>query len=390
MSQYVDFSTLRGDTPPSFIPLRKNGVEIGFIVIWIDNIFVIATDQTVVSDVRAHFMRRAKFVKAHFKIPTDDKGEPLFRDADGQPEPERVDTTAIFLGVTFRWHEDRFIWEHADLKSFHVKVPLSGPRRHFSSIVGSLMWDATVAMEGTSMLQSSFDVIRRITKGVNQRKQWAEIVAITEAEQRHLTENLQRVLTRGPIFVDLSRVSDASNKKVGYVHLPTELPTGLPANENVHAGAARGTHIFYSEFQAAAWAVTDLCSLFPGTMLVLAVDNSALFYVLRRGFTTTEEGRPYMEVIKQILRDTGCDLLPVLIPGLQNVADAPSRDEPLSMDRVLATWRALHAAAHGGSRHLVNFGGKTPRDFLERRLYEEAPGDVLDELDALDLREDDD
>jgi len=171
--------------------------------------------------------------------------------------------------------------------------------------------------------------------------------------------------------------------------LPVEKPTSLPANEDVHEGTARGTHIFYSEFQAAAWAITDLCIRFPGSLLVLGIDNSALFYVLRRMFTSTEEGRPYMDVIKTILHEANCELLPVLIPGCHNVADAPSRSETITMERTLATWRALYAAAHGGSQHLVGFGGKRPRSLLERLLREEAPNEVLNELDAFDLREGD-
>jgi len=397
LSDLVDFSSLRGDTPPSFVPLWKEGKEIGYIIIWIDNIFVIATDKAVVTDIRSHFIRRAKFVHAHFKLPADDLGNPLFRDPLGQPEPERIATSAIFLGVLFKWKTDRFVWEHGDLDGFRTDVKLTAPRRDYSSVVGSLIWDATVAMEGTSKLQKSLDVIRRLTKGVNQKKQWMEIVQITMEERATLLSDLQRALLRGTISVDLSTpqrpfifvASDASKKKIGYVRLPIARPTSLPVPEDVHQGAAQGSHIFYSELQAATWAILDLCMLHPGSMIVLAVDNSALFYVLRRMFTSTEEGRPYVEIIQQVLEDTTCDMLPVLIPGDQNVADGPSRDQEITEARTLATWRALYAAAYGGSRHLVNFGGKHPRDALERLLHEEAPVDVLDELDAFDQKDED-
>lgn len=398
LADLVDFSSLRGDTPPSFVPLRKDGREIGLIVIWIDNIFVIGTDEKVVHDIRSHFIRRAHFCNAHFKIPMNKENEPLFRDEKGRPEPERVETSATFLGVLFRWESDRFVWSLSDLEPFRQQVPLEAPRRDYSSIVGSLLWDSTVAMEGVSHLQSSLDIIRRITKGVSQKQQWAEFVRITEAEKYELEIGLQKALQREAISVTLSShrnryvfaASDASSKKVGYVILPLERPLHIPEKDQIFSAIATGTHIFYKEFQGATWAIVEMCICSPGSTIVLALDNSALFYVLRRGFTTTIEGRPYMEMIKTIQKETNCDLLPVLIPGTQNVSDGPSRDEAVTYERTLSTWRALYAATYGGSRHLVNFGGKNPRDCIERRLCEEAPEDVLNELDAFDMREDND
>jgi len=398
LSALIDFSNIKGDTPPSFIPLTKGGVEIGLIVIWIDNIFVIATNKDIVESIRSHFMRRAKFCGAHFKIPTDKNGNALFIDHEGNAEPERVETSAVFLGAAFRWETDRFVWSHHSLDPYNKEVPLKAPRRDFSSIVGSLMWDATIAMEGTSCLQEDLDVIRRITKGVTQVRQWAEVVEITQSEHLTLTASLNRAMNRGDISVKdrfktrafVFAASDASSIKVGYVILGRERPTSVPDSANVFAAKAVGSHIFFKELQGAAWAITDLAIQNPGTTIVLAIDNSALFYVLRRGFTSTTEGRPTIQFISQLLKETGCELLPVLIPGLQNVSDAPSRDEPLDLARTQATWRALYAATYGGSRHLMNFGGKSPRDYLERRLAEEAPREVLDELDAFDFKETDD
>ena len=272
------------------------------------------------------------------------------------------------------------------------EVPLFAPRRDYSSIVGLVLWDATIAMEGTIKIQESLDVIRRITKGVTQVKEWGEPVVVTPEERATLTNALRRAALRGDIQVmnaDSPRTftfaaSDASSLKVGYVVLGLEKPSSLPTR--VYSAPAVGSHIFYKELQGATWAIIDLCCEYPNTTIVIAVDNSALFYVLRRGFTTTEEGRPNIHLIHEVLAQTGCDLLPVLIPGDQNVSDAPSRDLPLSLVRAQATWRALYAAAFGGSRHLMNFGGKSPRDFLERRVIEEAPEEILDELDAFDNR----
>jgi len=170
-------------------------------------------------------MRRAAFCKAHFKMP------------ESHTEPEAFTQQAPFLGMNFRWNTDRWVWSHDEVDRFQMPVPRSAPRRDFSSIVGNLMWDATVAMEGTSQLQEVLDIIRRLTKGVNQRRQWSLEMTITVKEQKTLDEALARALRRGEISVDTTTpkkeyvlaASDASKKKVGYVSLPFDRPTAVPS-----------------------------------------------------------------------------------------------------------------------------------------------------------------
>ena len=78
------------------------------------------------------------------------------------------------------------------------------------------------------------------------------------------------------------------------------------------------------------------------------------------------------------------------IPGLQNVADAPSRGFDFDLERLQITWKHLVTAAQGGSRKLFDWGKKRHVHDEERTVYEEAPAEVLDELDAFDHRDDED
>ena len=159
---------------------------------------------------------------------------------------------------------------------------------------------------------------------------------------------------------------------------------------NFDFAVAVESHIFYSELQAAVWAIQEMCLHHSGVCIVVATDNAAVFHVLRRGSTGTAEGAPYMEVLKHSLHGTGNSILPVLIPGLQNVADAKTRGYDFDLERYQITWRHLVTAAQGGSRKLFDWGKKRPVHTEERMAYEEAPSEVLDELDAFDHRAEDD
>ena len=97
-----------------------------------------------------------------------------------------------------------------------------------------------------------------------------------------------------------------------------------------------------------------------------------------------------MDMIKEHLLETGNTILPLLIPGVQNVSDSPTRDMELCPDRLKATWAHMVAAASGGSRNVAGWSAKRPRDFAERVLVEEAPEEILLEQEAFESRNDDD
>ena len=358
-------------------------------------------------------MNRSKSCRAAFKVPRDVEGKWVRMDADGWPVPEDISQDAEFIGMRFRWGETQWMWRHEDASLFDREVPLRAARREFASIVGTLIWDQTITMDNMERLQPALDVIRRVTKGVCRRAQWRESFCITESEAATLKDFLLVAHERQWIFVadSVARsmpaaqhfvfvASDASKHLVSWVGIPAKKPlsvkdlvrvtsaTGLSGNFDF--AVAVGTHIFYSELQAAVWAIQEMCLRHKGVCIVIATDNAAVFHVLRRGFTGTAEGAPYMEVLKKSLQGTGNSILPVLIPGLQNVADAPSRGFDFDLERFQITWKHLVTAAQGGSRKLFDWGKKRHVHDEERTAYEEAPAEVLDELDAFDHRDDED
>ena len=410
----IDWESLKGDTVPSYVMLRRHGVDVGIIVLWIDNIFVVTVEKQLTDSIRTHIVNRSKSCRAAFKVPRNEEDTGWTRvDKDGWPVPDDISQSGEFIGMRFLWGETQWVWRHIDVDGFNRKVPLLAERRFFASVVGSLIWDATITMENMERLQPALDVIRRITKGVSKRPQWREIVRVTEEEAGTLRTLLVVAYERQWIYVEdevprsfplfqtfVYVASDASKYKVAWVEIPALKPlstaslvrasedTGLLGNFDF--ALAVGSHIFYSELQAAVWAITEMCLRHKGVCIVIATDNSAVFYVLRRGFTGTTEGAPYMEALKLVLRGTGNHVLPVLIPGLQNVADAPTRAYEWDLERFQITWRHLVTAAQGGSRTLFDWGKKRSVNQDERMIYEEAPSEVLDEIDAFDHRDEDD
>ena len=142
-------------------------------------------------------------------------------------------------------------------------------------------------------------------------------------------------------------------------------PTSACRGVNYDWGPAVGPHIFYKELQAAAWGIMEMCHRYTGCTIVIATDNAAVFFLLRRGFSGAILAIPHMDMIKEHLLVTGNTILPLLIPGVQNVSDSPTRDMELCPDRLKATWAHMVAAASGGSRNVAGWSAKRPRDFAE-------------------------
>ena len=193
--------------------------------------------------------------------------------------------------------------------------------------------------------------------------------------------------------------TDASKHKTAWVELPTR-PVNKEDLERLQT-AFVGTiwdvavadplwHIFYKELEAAGWAVEVMAQRYPGRLIVLATDNSAVYYLLLRGFTGVEAAIPMLDAIKHHLAENHCKLLPVMISGLQQIADCPTRDAPFEWGRLEATSHHLRAAVCGGGRSMHDWGSKRPRSVEERTRVEEAPKEILEEAEAFEERHNDD
>ena len=412
LKKLIDWSILDRDTPPCWVPLVREGREIGIILLWFDDLIIFCEEKEIVDMFRTHVMRRSAMCNAPFKCEKDENGEwKTVNPITGQPEPEHPKNHAEFLGLFFLFWEDRWIYRHKDTSSWDTEIPKEAPRRKYASIVGTLVWDSSVFLETLERIDPGIDVLRRITAGVKTRAAWAEHVALTVEEVEILKSLTTKAVNRGwnsipdtlqgsprkYVFV----AADASKSKVAYVKIPTlcpgedEIESWLKSfirGEDFDFGNTEGKHIFFSELQAATWAIIEMCKTHKDVVIVIATDNSAVFHVLRRGFSGVKSASDSLKLLREAMQGTGNSFHPVLIPGVHNVADCPTRDAKLCGIRMALTHAHLEAAVQGGGLTLNGWKDKRQRDMDERVRIEEAPSertredeapeDILDEEDA--------
>ena len=363
-----------GDTPPAFVPLyNANGDEVGLIVVWYDNFLVLGEDKEVVEAWKGHIERRAQKCDARWKT---------------SEEKRQVVDTVEFLGLRFAHSGEGWKWQHADVSKWERMIPEIGSRRFYARIVGVIMWDATVSGRGAGADQDCVEVLRKISAGVTCRSAWAEDFKVTPAEATVLQRKMEGIHAvdvdgettwfrgtdtgrKGFVWI----ASDASDTKMAFVHLADTGPRlpKTPWSEPPHE-----RHIYYKEMEAARAAVEWACLEYPGHVVVLATDNMAVFWAIKRGYTQAKGAQDDVRRINEALHKAGCDLEAVLVPGKWNVADQPSRGALLCPDNERHTRRVIQEALSGKSRLLCEWASKLGegREEKERKVagWRWAPG----------------
>jgi len=105
--------------------------------------------------------------------------------------------------------------------------------------------------------------------------------------------------------------------------------------------------IFLMELHGAIVALQHAESQAPGTPIILCVDNTAVFWCLRRGYSTSSRATEMMKAVHHILPRVHL----VHLVSADNVADCPSRNNNLDYeDRLKRTARAVLADLDGRRR----------------------------------------
>ena len=118
-------------------------------------------------------------------------------------------------------------------------------------------------------------------------------------------------------------------------------------------------------------AVVWACANFPGHVVVLATDNMAVFWAIKRGYTQVKGAQDDVQRINAALFEAGCDLEAVLVPGKWNVADQPSRGVDLCPENERHTRRMIQEALSGKSRVLCDWSRKLgeSKEEKERKVW---------------------
>jgi len=403
----IDWENLKGDTPPAWILLKEGDEIIGVLLAYYDNIYVFARDLSLVTVIRAHILKRALYCGAQFKMTwcercgvTKKKMERcdvcVADELSGELAVDPVRQECDFLGAFVRYNGEQWVWRHRDTDSWPTTIPIEGKRKLFAHYVGLLVWDMTISLECIADVEPALKVLRKVTKGIKVRKDWNVTVEVTTTDSETLAAMFSKAKQRGEmriceIFPDVKNyiflATDANDTSIAWVNLEKGSPMDMPEwvrGANYDHRRAIVAHIFFKELEAATWGIELFCEVHMQVSIFIAVDNSAVFFVLRRLFSGVEKASEYVERITTALKKSRNHLIPVLIPGIHNVSDSPTRGEPFSYGRLEATWQALEAERKGGPRKLHSWGEKRPRDMKERVRVEEAPEEILDEQDAFE------
>ena len=372
-----------GETPPAFVPLYNGeGEEVGVIVVWYDNFLVLGEDKEVVEAWKAHIEGRARRCNAQWKT---------------AEEKRQVVESVEFLGLRFTHSPEGWKWQHVDTKKWEDLIPQSATRRFFARIVGVIMWDATVSGRGAGADFKCVEVLRKVSAGIKDRSAWGDVVTLTSEEVEALQQKMDAIhatdangetawfkgaVTGGKGFVWMA--SDASDSTMAVVHLAAE---GARLVVDPWSEPPKARHIYFKEMEAARAAVVWACANFPGHVVVLATDNMAVFWAIKRGYTQVKGAQDDVQRINAALFEAGCDLEAVLVPGKWNVADQPSRGVDLCPENERHTRRMIQEALSGKSRVLCDWSRKLgeSKEEKERKVWgwRWAPG-MEDEALAAD------
>lgn len=112
--------------------------------------------------------------------------------------------------------------------------------------------------------------------------------------------------------------------------------------------AEGGRHINWKEAYTAThttWAAARAAE--PGTLFLIAVDNTAAKAVLNAGCIPWDpELDQQLRELREFLRLQGSDFEAVYVPGIQQPADEPSRKEQVEMDKVIQCRKLLMDVTH--------------------------------------------
>ena len=335
-----------GETTPAFVPLyNKAGDEVGIIVVWYDNFLVLGEDKATVEAWKSHIEKRAQFCDARWKTPE---------------EGRQVVGSVDFLGLRFRHGPEGWQWQHVDTTKWECEIPNSSTRRFFARMVGVIMWDATVSGRGAGADQECVDVLRVVSAGIKSRRDWGGVIEISPAGAAAIKKRMdaihardqhgERAWHRGAVAATKGFVwmaSDASDSTMAVVHLGAE---GARLAMAPWSESPKARHIYFKEMEAARAAIEWACEKFPGHVVVLATDNMAVFWAIKRGYTQVLGAQDDVRRINAALNKGACELEAVLVPGKWNVADQPSRGVDLCPKNERSTRRVINEALSGMSR----------------------------------------
>jgi hypothetical protein len=223
-------------------------------------------------------------------------------------------------------------------------------RREAAKFAGLILWHCHIASMPLCHVE---DIIRIMQKAGQDAKSWDEQLRWTGMEVIALQARLSTVLLNpwlskpldptGPHHIFLA--SDSSGPRWAFLSWsrrdsPPEVTCGEWGNK-------QHMTIFLKELIAAVVAVEHCTTRYPNSRITLCLDNTAALHVCRRRASLTPAGNELARRLDRALTDSACSLRLVYLTSNRNPADPPTRNRPLSSERIQTMWSVLENDAVG-------------------------------------------
>jgi hypothetical protein len=316
-------------------------------MVYYDNLLVISTDENEAVSLKTSILRNCKDLNVEIKGAvnfTKDKvvylGMDILIRRDGsKSEPELLVRPAKIE----KWAQS--------------VVPERHSCREYASFVGRAMFTASLSNQNLQLSplgRRAVKLARLIGRSASQhswnhvipcppdlKEMWEDVMKYREEYSPCLREEAV------PTAYTKIIATDASDRRYGVTVMDCQVRVVNSVggkwsdgrhellNIDVHA------HIFYKELRAALY---GLSTVPKGTTVLLIVDNAAVAWVLKNGFSKTDAANRLLEQHRDLLKRI-YDVC--LVVSADNPADCPSRDVTMEHQRVINLSRVINAFREG-------------------------------------------
>lgn len=315
---------------PDFLELVDTCTNevVGFITVYIDNILVVARDKGLAEWWRRKLYDNAKLVNAQWKIPKDGS-------AVTQPRQE-----VEFIGVHYWWEGNELCWEWPEKERmawekenvWEESGSKWSPRKIYSWL-GIRLWKARIAEIPFFVIEEAMNMIAVIQAWAKEDHWDCPLSEPRFAEVREALWRMRLDILTREIMRREARVED---DKI-YVVTDACIKTGLAVvwmNSDGSIGDIYQHEYRAEEKQHRMFAVRQEVIAIKeavsrtnakGVTIRLGSDALSAIQAIKKGWSRSEAMRREIKEIYEILWMKRNRLVLFHVPGVDNVADAPSR-----------------------------------------------------------------
>jgi len=359
------------ENPPQFVRLRDgpDGKTVGYIFLWIDNIFIITNDQKLRDDWHNRLSSNARYFHCLWKKDTLVKTS----------SPNYIGIHFRRVDANVRWcHEKERITKWKEL----VRRPILTPRdvaRH----VGVAQWHQLLSLQPLFSIEDPIEIGRRISKRIVSKATWdvplSDLgLSLPEKDIRVLRQYVRRAFSNEEFSVnivspqttvyactdackeDQSKLDLSKHPKAhlgrpdngagvvvyGPEYHPLSNPGSYHAPAHRWSDEERKQDIHILETRAIKWLILEVLPSSPvPCRLVVGSDSTIAVSAVSKGYSSCSVTRKEVKEIHALCRAKNYVLEVLWIPGDANAADPISRGHDASPFLNERSWELLHGKA---------------------------------------------